>query len=98
MLLIFSTLVSLIGIFCTFFKNGDKHDAGQKMMINAKKFKKYDQLLSKLSSMNLSPTGPVKKLVGSNGKRLKDLSGLEDKARYLCCGAEKSDKASSFYN
>lgn len=41
------------------------------------------------------PTGPVKKVYTPFGRPVKELEDFRDKAKYICCGAEKLNKEQS---
>jgi len=70
------------------FRNGDKHHAGEKIMI--KGFKSFDQFLDKASQQVKLPTGAVRKVYKNDLRhQIKSLDDLEDGGRYLACGGEK---------
>jgi len=73
---------------CTFYRNGDKHHNGEKILL--KGFKTFDQLLDKASSTVKLTTGAVRKIYKQGGKtQVKTLEDLADGGKYLCCGGEK---------
>jgi hypothetical protein len=74
------------------FRNGDKHHQGQKMTVHGTKFKRFDQLLEAMSKDVGVPTGPVRQIFTATGKKIKDLSEIEDEGAYVCAGAEKFNK------
>eukprot|EP01066_Platyproteum_vivax_P021433 Platyproteum_vivax@DN952_c0_g1_i1.p1 len=71
------------------YRNGDKHHAGNKVMIK-KSINSMEKLLAEVMKVCPSQTGPVKKLYCSDLKTVvKDLSDLVDGGRYCVCGGEK---------
>eukprot|EP01095_Lingulamoeba_sp_RSL-Kostka_P011729 TRINITY_DN454_c0_g3_i1.p1 TRINITY_DN454_c0_g3~~TRINITY_DN454_c0_g3_i1.p1 ORF type:complete len:437 (+),score=222.84 TRINITY_DN454_c0_g3_i1:38-1348(+) len=72
------------------FENNDIHHAGIGILVNADRYKKFDQLLKVMSAkLNLS-TGPVKTVYDVSGNKITSLDEIEDGGSYLgAAGGEK---------
>mmetsp|Transcript_125051 Transcript_125051/g.186779 ORF Transcript_125051/g.186779 Transcript_125051/m.186779 type:complete len:395 (-) Transcript_125051:76-1260(-) len=74
------------------FRNGDKHDAGTRIVIHEKKYKRMDQVHTEMNTKVGVVTGAVRKVYLPTGKPIKSLDEFEDGCVYICSGAEALKK------
>jgi len=77
-------------IYC--FRNGDKVHRGERLILNMKRFKTYDQLKQAMTTLVKPRTGAIRKVAAPSGHIIQDMDEFVDGGKYVCCGAEPLDK------
>eukprot|EP00297_Palpitomonas_bilix_P000458 CAMPEP_0113900730 /NCGR_PEP_ID=MMETSP0780_2-20120614/20847_1 /TAXON_ID=652834 /ORGANISM="Palpitomonas bilix" /LENGTH=884 /DNA_ID=CAMNT_0000893237 /DNA_START=478 /DNA_END=3132 /DNA_ORIENTATION=- /assembly_acc=CAM_ASM_000599 len=70
-------------------RNGDKHDAGTKFVVNEKRYPTLDKLKTALSPLVGLPTGPIQKFFDLEGTPITSLGKFVDRGYVIACGGEK---------
>lgn len=73
-----------------FFRNGDKHHTGEKLVMKKEKYRTFDQVLQAATNSVRLTTGPVKKIYKAPElkKVIKSFTDFESNGKYLCCSGE----------
>eukprot|EP00298_Acanthocystis_sp_HF-20_P029128 c8007_g1_i1.p1 GENE.c8007_g1_i1~~c8007_g1_i1.p1 ORF type:complete len:284 (+),score=124.53 c8007_g1_i1:91-852(+) len=81
-------------ITVTFFRHLNKSDKGKQYIWNLHhQFKTFEQMRIQLASDVSGSTGPVQRVYDVEGNKITELSQLQDKHFYICCGGEAFTKA-----